>query len=122
MVEFALLLPMLIVLLLGIADFGRVFQAGITTEAAARDAAEAARRSTCETVPARRHALRTSRLPCPSSLTTTAPRTTRPSTTLPRARRAAKLRVLANTTYTPDDPGTPGVNEEVDASDLDRSS
>jgi hypothetical protein len=42
LVEFALLLPMLIVLLLGIADFARVFQAGIVTEAAARNGAEAA--------------------------------------------------------------------------------
>src|SRR6187401_3080262 len=42
LVEFALVLPMLLVLLLGIADFGRVFQAGITIEAAARNAAEAA--------------------------------------------------------------------------------
>lgn len=33
---------MLLVLLLGIADFGRVFAAGITVEAAARNAAEAA--------------------------------------------------------------------------------
>lgn len=42
LVEFALVLPMLLVLLLGIADFGRVFAAGITMEAAARNAAEAA--------------------------------------------------------------------------------
>jgi hypothetical protein len=42
MVEFALVLPMLLVLLLGIADFGRVFAAGITLEAGARDGAEAA--------------------------------------------------------------------------------
>ncbi len=42
MVEFALTLPMLMILLLGIADFGRVFAAGITLEAAARDGAEAA--------------------------------------------------------------------------------
>jgi hypothetical protein len=41
-VEFALVLPMLLVLLLGIADFGRVFAAGITTEAMSRNAAEAA--------------------------------------------------------------------------------
>jgi hypothetical protein len=41
-VEFALVLPMLLVLLLGIADFGRVMAAGITIEAAARDGAEAA--------------------------------------------------------------------------------
>lgn len=42
LVEFALVLPMLLVLLLGIVDFGRVFQAGIVTEASARNAAEAA--------------------------------------------------------------------------------
>ena len=42
MVEFALVLPMLLVLLLGVADFGRVFAAGIALEAAARNAAEAA--------------------------------------------------------------------------------
>jgi hypothetical protein len=42
LVEFALVLPLLIVLLLGVADFGRVFQSGIAMEAAARNAAEAA--------------------------------------------------------------------------------
>jgi hypothetical protein len=42
LVEFALVLPMLLVLLLGVADFGRVFQAGITLEAIARDSAEVA--------------------------------------------------------------------------------
>lgn len=42
MVEFALVLPLLLILLLGIADFGRVFTAGITLEAAVRDGAEAA--------------------------------------------------------------------------------
>lgn len=41
-VEFALVLPMLIVLLLGIADFARVFSAGIVLEAATRNAAEVA--------------------------------------------------------------------------------
>ena len=40
MVEFALVLPLLMVLLLGIADFGRLFSAGITIEASARNAAE----------------------------------------------------------------------------------
>jgi hypothetical protein len=39
-VEFALVLPMLLVLFLGVADFGRAFTAGIVTEAATRDAAE----------------------------------------------------------------------------------
>jgi hypothetical protein len=41
-VEFALVLPLLLVLFLGIADFGRVFQAGIVIEGAARNAAESA--------------------------------------------------------------------------------
>ena len=40
MVEFGLVLPLLLVLFLGIADFGRVFHAGIVAEAAARNAAE----------------------------------------------------------------------------------
>ena len=40
MVEFALVLPLLMVLLLGVADFGRLFSAGITIEASARNAAE----------------------------------------------------------------------------------
>lgn len=42
LVEFALILPMLLVLLFGIADFGRAFSAGITIEAATRNGAEAA--------------------------------------------------------------------------------
>lgn len=42
LVEFALVLPMLLVLLLGVADFGRVFQAGIMVESASRNAAETA--------------------------------------------------------------------------------
>lgn len=42
LVEFALVLPMLLILFLGLADFGRVFAAGITVEAAARNAAEVA--------------------------------------------------------------------------------
>jgi hypothetical protein len=42
LVEFALTLPLLLVILLGVVDFGRVFTAGITMEAAARNAAEAA--------------------------------------------------------------------------------
>lgn len=42
LVEFGLVLPLLLVLLLGIADLGRVFASAITLEAAARNAAEAA--------------------------------------------------------------------------------
>jgi TadE-like protein len=39
-VEFALVLPMLLVLLLGVADFARVFTSSIALEATTRDAAE----------------------------------------------------------------------------------
>ncbi len=42
MAEFVLVLPILLVLFIGIADFGRVFQAGVAVEAATRNAAEAA--------------------------------------------------------------------------------
>jgi hypothetical protein len=42
LVEFGLVLPLLLVILLGVVDFGRVFTAGIAMEAAARNAAEAA--------------------------------------------------------------------------------
>jgi hypothetical protein len=41
LVEFGLVLPLLLVFLLGIADFGRVFADGIAVEAAARNSAEA---------------------------------------------------------------------------------
>jgi hypothetical protein len=40
--EFALVLPIMLLLLLGIADFGRLFAAGIVVRAASRDGAEAA--------------------------------------------------------------------------------
>ncbi len=41
LVEFALLLPLLLIIALGVTDFGRVFQAGIVMESATRAAAEA---------------------------------------------------------------------------------
>jgi hypothetical protein len=41
MVEFALVLPILLVILLAVVDFGRVFSAGISVEASTRNAAEA---------------------------------------------------------------------------------
>jgi hypothetical protein len=40
--EFALVVPILLILFVGIADFGRVFGAGVAVEAATRNAAEAA--------------------------------------------------------------------------------
>ena len=42
LVEFALLLPLLLVIVLGVVDFGRVFQTGIVMESASRAGAEAA--------------------------------------------------------------------------------
>src|SRR3954468_21768566 len=42
MTEFALVLPLLLILLLTIVDFGRIFSAGIMIESAARAAAETA--------------------------------------------------------------------------------
>jgi hypothetical protein len=42
MVEFALVVPILLILFVAIADFGRVFAADVALEAATRDAAEAA--------------------------------------------------------------------------------
>jgi hypothetical protein len=42
LVEFALLLPLLVVIVLGVVDFGRVFQTGIVMESATRAGAEAA--------------------------------------------------------------------------------
>lgn len=41
-VEFAVVLPVLLILFLGIADLGRLFAAGIVIQAASRDGAEAA--------------------------------------------------------------------------------
>ena len=42
MAEFALVVPLLLVLMLTVVDFGRIFSAGITIESAARTAAETA--------------------------------------------------------------------------------
>ena len=40
LVEFALVIPILMILFVGIADFGRIFNAGVVLEASSRDAAE----------------------------------------------------------------------------------
>lgn len=40
MVEFALIMPVLLILIVGVADLGRAFAAGIVVEGAARDGAE----------------------------------------------------------------------------------
>ena len=92
---------MLLVLLLGIADFGRVFAAGIAIEAAARNAAEVAAQEYLRNPPGGPDLS----IPAPSppldpnyydKLHTLAARTA-----------CRESRDLANTTYTPDDPGTP---------------
>jgi len=49
--EFALVIPILVILFVGIADFGRVFQNAITLEAATRDAAELAANAYLATPP-----------------------------------------------------------------------
>jgi hypothetical protein len=52
MVEFALILPVMLVMVIGIADLGRVFTAGIVVEGAARDGAEIGARSYLKENPA----------------------------------------------------------------------
>ena len=90
---------MLLVLFLGIADFGRVFQAGIIIEARRATQPRQPPRSTCAT------RLRLDCIPAPSppldpnyydKLHTLAARTA-----------CRESQDLANTTYIPDDPGTP---------------
>lgn len=97
LVEFALTLPMLLILLLGVADFARVFSAGITLEASARNAAEAAALERLRSGPA----------PTPGD-----------SAFYARlheiAAKAActEARSLPNTTYVADDPSTTTLDEE----------
>jgi hypothetical protein len=98
LVEFALTLPMLIVLFLGIADFARVFQAGIVTEAAARNGAEAA---AIERLRARPPATNPERDAYYQHLHDLAAQAS-----------CAESRDLANTTYVADDPATPLVPDD----------
>lgn len=98
-VEFALLLPMLIVLFLGIADFARVFQAGIVIEAAARNGAEVAALERLRSQPPPADP---ERMAYYQHLHDLAAQTT-----------CAEARGLPNTTYVADDPGTPMPEDEV---------
>ena len=91
--EFALLLPMLIVLFLGIADFARVFQAGVVTEASARDGAEVA-------------ALERLRNQPPPDTDPAFDDYYRHLHDIAAQTTCAEARDLPNTTYTADDPGT----------------
>jgi hypothetical protein len=94
---------MLLVLLLGVADFARVFAAGITLEAATRDGAEAAAVER----------LRAGRPAMPGDSTYYE------RLHLIAARAAcAESRTLPNVTYVADDPSTPSTNEESCPSDF----
>jgi len=98
-VEFALVLPMLLVLLLGVADFGRVFQAGIVTEAAARSGAESA---ALERLRSRPNPATPGDVAYYERLHQLAAQAA-----------CAEVRVLPNTTYVPDDPATAATDEEA---------
>lgn len=109
MVELALVLPLLLVLFLGIADVGRVFQAGIVIEAAARDAAELIAEEYRRQPPGGHPMIE----PAPPGSDSFY----RPLHELGARAACREMRVLANTTYVPDDPATPAVNEEACVSD-----
>ena len=89
---------MLLVLLLGIADFGRVFAAGITLEAAARNAAEAG-------------ALE--RLRGDPPVTPGDPAYYERLHRIAAQTACAEARSLPNTTYVADDPSTTTIDEEA---------
>lgn len=97
LVEFAVVLPMLLILLLGVADFGRIFSAGITLEAAARNAAEAAALERLRTGP---------------SATPGEPAFYQRLHEIAAKAACAEARSLPNTTYVPDDPATTAIDEE----------
>ena len=103
LVEFAIVLPMLLVLLLGIADFGRVFNAGIRMESAARNAAEVAAQEYLRSFPG-------------SMIGPAAPPATDAfydSLHQLAARTACReARGLSGVSYTADNPGTTSTNEE----------
>jgi hypothetical protein len=89
---------MLLVLLLGVADFGRVFQAGIVTEAAARNGAEAAALERLRSGP---------------PVTPGDPDYYLNLHRIAAQAACAEARGLPNTTYVPDDPATSGADEEA---------
>ena len=98
---------MLIVLLLGVADFARVFFAGITLEASTRNGVEAV-------------AIERLR---DGSATTASDVAYYDRLHMIAARAAcAETRTLPNTTYVADDPSTPSINEESCPSDFSDSS
>lgn len=113
LVEFALLLPLLMVLFLGIADFGRVFQSGISIEAAARNAAEAAAQEYLRNGPGNPSRSLNQPTPVPGEPDYNGPTYYRALHDLAARTACREARTLPNTTYTPDDPATTGTNEET---------
>ena len=113
MVEFALLLPMLLVLLLGVADFGRVFQSGISAEAAARNAAEATAQEYLRTGPGNPPRLQNEPAPAFGDADYNGATYYRELHDLAARTACREARILPNTTYTPDNPLTLGVDEET---------
>ncbi len=113
LVEFGLLLPFLLVLLLGIADFGRVFQAGIVTEAAARDAAEIVAEEYRRNPPGGDGSLPTDPAPLGDDAYY------EPLHALAARTACREARILPSVSYVPDDPSTTSVDEEtcLDAED-----
>jgi cell division septation protein DedD len=105
MVEFALVLPMLLVLFLGITDFGRVFQSGIVIEAAARDAAEIVAEEYRRNPPGGIPMLD----PAPPGVDAYY----QPLHDLGARTACREARLLPNTTYVPDDPATLAIDEEA---------
>ena len=104
LVEFAIVLPMLLVLLLGIADFGRVFSAGIRMESAARNGAEVAAQEYLRSFPGD---MTGPAVPPASdefydSLHRIAAQTA-----------CREARGLSGVSYTPDNPATTATNEEA---------
>lgn len=105
-VEFALIFPFLIMLLIVLADFGRVFAAGLVVEGAARDAAEVAALEYSQNPPG------DPLLSTQERLTASAPNPGDPTyydaLALKAARTAcADMRVLPNTTFNPVDGSCP---------------
>jgi hypothetical protein len=94
---------MLLILFLGIADFGRVFQAGIVVEAAARDAAEIVAEEYRRNPPG----------PLDQPAPPGADAFYQPLHDLAAMTACREARTLASTGYVPDDPATPGVDEEA---------
>lgn len=113
MVEFALLLPMLIVLLLGIADFGRAFTSGITAEAAARNAAEAVAQEYLRTGPGTPPRPLTKAPPGLSDADYNGSTYYRALHDVAARAACREVRLLPDATYTPDNPATTGIDEET---------